>query len=276
MSTISNLVQQIVPYSVDQIHNNILQYYGLLILNGAECEIIYDFEQHIYKLHNITTDEIAVVLYNTRPNHDTGNIYRNDFNRDLNILFNTEMIIRHIRREPIQNIELLRILNYGGDIAVRWIKRGRIFDINYDYTLFRDILLLSNDNIFITPSQELYHIIPAACKEDKVIYDKNNNVILNKALTHVAIVLSSGWNAPRWSIDSNNYIDKSKLFDVAKVLQILPNNKLNNKQRRMYLDNSPITYLCLKWIPVKSRFIIYYTSSEGEHCKLESDFRFRA
>jgi hypothetical protein len=102
-------------------------------------------------------------------------------------------------------------------------------------------------------------------------YDRTNNVILNRELTHVAVLLSQGWYAPRYSVN-----DTKKLFDVAKIMQILPNNKLPNVNTFQHAIDSVDSHLFIHWVPVHAQFIVYYIVNNGEYVKLEASFRYKA
>lgn len=278
---IDTLISNILYKSPTGIHDIVKSYYGAFYLDNIECELRYDLESGKYKLLDINTDNVGVIVDTIITKYWTNYA---ETAKDCTIF---GLIEFKSYNGMLDHIKLFRKIS-GSYKFITWMKSGEKFDIVYDNHIKRHHIIRLDTPFCIEPSNELYTISPVNSLMNstvdlrhtssyegshnglyRVFYDRENGVILNKDKTHVAILLSMGWDAPI-------HEDKKSIFDVSKILQILPNTKLTSSQLSLYPTNSIVRYLCVHWVPVNKKFIIYYNSDKGENYKLEDDFRYVA
>ncbi len=247
--------------------NMIYKYMGIISWNNKRLRIIYDRRMGVKKLYDMDDDTIAVLLINNRQ------IFNINPNYEKKYIFDPDIILRIINGSDIRALTLDYIILSNSIPVVRWLKRGESFDIIYSYSAQIDNILTLKNSFVAAPSRELYSI-----RGDNFVYyyDKKNNFILNEEKTFVAILLSKGYNAPRWSTTTYGALNIEKMFDVAKIIQILPGHKLNQKESSAYPMTSIMLYLYIQWVSIYEHFIIYYEPNNGEICRTYNEFRYTA
>lgn len=278
--SVENLIDTLLAKVPTNIRDIVVQYVGLFYLGDKECDIVYNFESKCHKLRDLNTNEIGVLdcgpggLYTTFCEHLLDYLsYEHKSYEIPNIASNDLPIEFFSRNDIISYIKLLWKFDENFE-CITWLNPGEKFSIIYDKKLKVKHILTAKTAIRFSPGNELYKYYPLGfhANDTHVVYfDKLKNAILNKDKTHLAILLSMGFDAPKWALKSN-----ANLFNVTKVLQILPEDKLSKKKLRHYEFGSPVKNLHVHWVPVGVDFVIYHTFDKGENIKFVSDFEFTA
>ncbi len=264
--SIRKLIELILINSPKNIHGIVEKYFGLFLLDGKECDIIYDSKGKCFKLHNLMTDEIGLLI-NDKPSNECKSF------DTQNLLEINQPIIFFTRNELFTVITTLYSKQKKYDF-ITWLQQGKKFSIIRNSHENRNYILTDANVIQITLSDKLYEYNFPNIDENNigpytVYYDKSQNLIINEDKKHVAILLSIGWGAPKWATKS-----RENLFDIANIVNILPYTKIHEKKLIDYKKNSILRYLHLYWIPIDIPFIVYYLPDRGESYKLINTFEF--
>ncbi len=289
------LIDALLVQSPINIRHIVEQYFGLLYLDKIECDVIYDSYCKCHKLRDLNTGKIGLLdtnkssldfrtqQYVLNPTMYECKMYECKF-YEIEVIAENDYPIKFLTRSRLlAHVEFLKKNTKSYDF-ITWLNPGEKFSIIFNTRTKTKQILTAAEAICIFPGDELYKYFPSNLDSNYrvpknnvedgndvnfVYYDKTKNIILGKDKKCFAILLSMGWEAPKWATNSLD-----NLFDVAKVLEILPEDKLPRRKLHYYETGNPMKNLCVRWVPVGKQFILYYSSDRGENFKLVEDFDF--
>jgi len=263
----------------------VLKYLDYNIFGNRETIVIGNVVDDIIveKLYDYRTNEIAILYVQRCPIFNSSKIFK------YFSIYDTNIIKKILRKGPI--LESIKNMNINGIIYnIVWIKKGDKFDKIYDFRLEREIILTLDNSYCIIPG---YNLIEIKLNNNLTLhYDKHNQYLIDTQTYRCPILLSHdnrthGHNLYHryfyWgcSVESEYpllrfKIEKNNIFDIKKLLRILPDNFLSPKNLVNTNDELKLLYLRIVWVPINEKFVIYNIPGRGESIRFENEFNYVA
>ncbi len=259
--SVINLVNLILRNCNQHMVWSVLEHYGLIVVNGVEYEIMYDKDQRICKMHNITKGTIAITLtignIPSISSKDPPIIYDNS-------IFDPGYAAMSLMMSPrSENPHVL---------CIHWVPRSIKFDVCPSHTMtiygcMNHVIRTDQSHFIVRPSDNLckititkqnYHDY-SILNPGEYYHDKDNDVVLTSNKKFVAVLLITGAAAiPR--ILNNNQKFKKKIFDPEIILSTY--------------DSKP--KLRVEFAPVNTKFVVYFANGRGEYIQTKYEHVHRA